>query len=138
MIEYSGKNAWWLILIVVIYNLLPPVLIYLNPNEDFFAGYLLFVWILYYSIDFVWLPVMIRNRVELYDDYFIFYYGFTKEKIYLAKLKKIEKSNNLIASSANALDRLHLIMDDKDFYLALKDNDAFIKEISKRSNKNGN
>lgn len=138
MIEYSGKNAWWLILIVVIYNLLPPVLIYLNPNEDFFAGYLLFVWILYYSIDFVWLPVMIRNRVELYDDYFIFYYGFTKEKIYLAKLKKIKKSNNLIASSANALDRLHLIMDDKDFYLALKDNDAFIKEISKRSNKNGN
>lgn len=138
MIEYSGKNAWWLILIVVIYNLLPPVLIYLNPNEDFFAGYLLFVCILYYSIDFVWLPVMIRNRVELYDDYFIFYYGFTKEKIYLAKLKKIEKSNNPIASSANALDRLHLIMDDKDFYLALKDNDAFIKEISKRSNKNGN
>lgn len=138
MIEYSGKNAWWLILIVVIYNLLPPVLIYLNPNEDFFAGYLLFVWILYYSIDFVWLPVMIRNRVELYDDYFILYYGFTKEKIYLAKLKKIEKSNNPIASSANALDRLHLIMDDKDFYLALKDNDAFIKEISKRSNKNGN
>lgn len=138
MIKYSGKNAWWLILIVVIYNLLPPALIYLNPNEDFFAGYLFFVWILYYSIDCVWLPVMIRNRVELYDDYFIFYYGFTKEKIYLANLKKIEKSNNPIASSANALDRLHLITDDKDFYLALKNNDAFIEEIRQRRNKNGN
>ena len=86
----------------------------------------------YYSFNIIWIPVLIRNRVELYDDYFIFYYGFGKEKIFIKDVLKIEKSNNSIASSANSLDRIHLITTQKDFYISLKNNDNFIDKIKQR------
>ena len=41
-----------------------------------------------------------KNRVELFDDYFMFYYGFGKQKIYIKDIKEIKKSHNPIASSA--------------------------------------
>ena len=62
----------------------------------------------------------------------IFYYGFGKEKIFIKDVLKIEKSNNSIASSANSLDRIHLITTQKDFYISLKNNDNFIDKIKQR------
>ena len=77
------------------------------------------------------LPVLLHANNQ-YDDYFIFYYGFGKEKIFIKDVLKIEKSNNSIASSANSLDRIHLITTQKDFYISLKNNDNFIDKIKQR------
>ena len=54
------------------------------------------------------------------------------KKRYLLDILKIEKSNNSIASSANSLDRIHLITTQKDFYISLKNNDNFIDKIKQR------
>ena len=52
--------------------------------------------------------------------------------IFIKDILKIEKSNNSIASSANSLDRIHLITTQKDFYISLKNNDNFIDKIKQR------
>ena len=39
-----------------------------------------------------------------------------------------------MASSANSLDRIHMTTKDKDFYISLKDNDDFIKNILLKKN----
>lgn len=74
---------------------------------------------------------MIRNYIEVYDDYFIFYYGFTKEYIYIRDIIKCEKSRDPIASCANSLDRIHIITNKKEFYVSLKNNDKFMEDIRK-------
>ena len=115
------------------YNLLPIGIYFLTDDkENLYNNWWLLIWVFYYSFNIIWIPVLIRNRVELYDDYFIFYYGFGKEKIFIKDILKIEKSNNSIASSANSLDRIHLITTQKDFYISLKNNDNFIDKIKQR------
>ena len=133
MIKYEGKNSWWIILIFVIYNILPLVFI-LYEVSDLFTNiwWLLFIRISIYGLNLIWIPVFVRNRVELFDNYFIFYYGFGKEKIVIKDILEINRSRNPIASSANSLDRIHIVTKDKDFYISLNDNDDFINEIKQR------
>ena len=81
MIKYEGKNSWWIILIFVIYNILPLVFILYEVSDLFTNIWWLLFWVFYYGLNLIWIPVFVRNRVELFDNYFIFYYGFGKEKI---------------------------------------------------------
>lgn len=132
MIKYEGKNSWWIILIFVIYNILPLVFILYEVSDLFTNIWWLLFWVFYYGFNLIWIPVFVRNRVELFDNYFIFYYGFGKEKIVIKDILEINRSRNPIASSANSLDRIHIVTKDKDFYISLKDNDDFINEIKQR------
>lgn len=132
MIKYEGKNSWRIILIFVIYNILPLVFILYEVSDLFTNIWWLLFWVFYYGLNLIWIPVFIRNRVELFDNYFIFYYGFGKEKIVIKDILEINRSRNPIASSANSLDRIHIVTKDKDFYISLKDNDDFINEIKQR------
>ncbi|OUP75013.1 hypothetical protein B5E92_07765 [Erysipelatoclostridium sp. An15] len=132
MIKYEGKNSWWIILIFVIYNILPLVFILYEVSDLFTNIWWLLFWVFYYGLNLIWIPVFVRNRVELFDNYFIFYYGFGKEKIVIKDILEINRSRNPIASSANSLDRIHIVTKDKDFYISLKDNDDFINEIKQR------
>ena len=126
---YKGKNAWWFILLFVFYNACP-ILIGLE-NSDIFSniGWVL-MWCVYYSFNILFIPILFRNYVVLYDDYFTLYFGFSKERFELKDILKIKKSKNPIASSANSLDRIHILTKDKDVYIALKNNDDFIKEVT--------
>ena len=132
MIKYEGKNSWWIILIFVIYNILPLVFILYEVSDLFTNIWWLLFWVFYYGLNLIWIHVFVRNRVELFDNYFIFYYGFGKEKIVIKDILEINRSRNPIASSANSLDRIHIVTKDKDFYISLKDNDDFINEIKQR------
>ena len=133
MKQYSGKNAWWLIIIIVFYNIFPFCFISIDNGSLFSNVWWILIWIFYYSFDLLLIPILIRNRIELYDTYFIFYYGFHKERIEIKDIKKLEKRRNLEASSANSLDRIYIVTKKKDLYVSLKNNDDFIKEIQKRN-----
>ena len=129
MRRYDGKNAWWLYLIILLYNVLPILLCFYDLKWNAFTS---IIFVCYYAFDLVWFPIVLRNRIELYESYFLFYYGFSKVKIMLTDIKKIEKSRDSIASSANSLDRIYIDTGKKDFYVSLKDNDDFIQEVNKR------
>ncbi|MBV3127012.1 MULTISPECIES: PH domain-containing protein [Thomasclavelia] len=51
--------------------------------------------------------------------------------IYYQQIIRIEKSRDAIASSANSLDRLNIVTEQKDFYISLQNNDLFISQIRK-------
>lgn len=131
MKEFKGKNAIWFILIFIIYNLLPFFPLENKVNIDNKLG-LIIVFILYYCGDIIFIPILIKNKIELYDDYFIFYYGFSKEKIYIKDILKIHKSHNPIASSANSIDRIYISTKYKELYVSLKQNDEFIQIIKEK------
>ena len=97
MERYKGKNAIWLILVFVFYNLLPIGIYFLAGDKgNFYDSWWILIWLFYYSFNIIWIPVLIRNRVELYDDYFIFYYGFGKEKIFINPYLHSEPVNSII------------------------------------------
>lgn len=127
---YQGENAIYFIIFIVVYNLIP--LGFFMIADCFSNVWMIITWIVYYGCDIFLLPVFIRNYIELYDDHFIFYYGFSKERIHLKDILKMEKSRNPIASAANSLNRIHITTVQKDFYIALKENDEFIKDVFQR------
>lgn len=127
---YKGENAVYFILFIVLYNIIP--LIFFVIEDCFSSIWMTVMWILYYACDIIWLPLFIRNYIELYDDHFLFYYGFLKERIDLKDIVQMERSRNPIASAANSLDRIHVVTVRKDFYIALKNNDGFIKDVFER------
>lgn len=132
MKRYDGKNAWWFNLLFLLYNLLPLILLY--PKNTSVSIFMVIIFIFYYAFDFIWIPILVKNHVDLYDDYFLFYYGFSKRKVFLNELKKVEKRRDIIASSANSLDRIYIDTQDGDFMISLKENDEFIEAITVRNN----
>ena len=70
------------------------------------------------------------NAVE----YFVSYYGFSKEIIAIKDIKEIKRSHNPIASSANSLDRIYISTAKKNLYIALKNNAKFIAMVKERMN----
>lgn len=129
MKKYEGKNAWWFIAIVVCYNIFPFGTFMDQITRSWFA---VFIALFYYAGNLLMIPIIIQNKIELYDDYFLFYYGFSKQRIELSSIKQIEKSHNVIASSANSLDRIYIQTKDTDLYVSLKKNREFIEEIKRR------
>lgn len=132
MKRYDGKNAIWFILLFIGFNLLP-LGIFLIDSKGINL-FTIIVLVIYYLFDLLWVPILCRNRIDLYDDYFLFYYGFSKLKINISDIKTIEKTNDMSASSANSLDRIYIDTKEKDFMVSLEDNEVFISEINKRKN----
>lgn len=126
--KFKGENAWWFLLIVIVYNVAP--LFFLFHVE--LNGIVGIVLLIYYAFDFILLPITFRNSIVLFDDSFVFTYGFSKETIEIKDIIKLEKSRNSTASSANSFHRIYIQTNTKELYIALKDNDTFIKEVKKR------
>lgn len=131
MRRFRGKNAWWLILIFIISNILPLNILF--KADVTFDIVLLSTFLFYYIVfDVIFVPILIRNHIDLYEDYFIFYYGFSKRKVMIQKIKKIEKNRDMTASSANSLDRIYIETKDDEFMISLKENNEFIEVIRNR------
>lgn len=126
MKTFKGKNAIWFYLTFILFNVIP------------FASWpwdlgLLIILVIYYLIgDLIFIPCMINNKIELYDDYFIFHYMFSKQKVMLKDIKTIKKSHSFIASSANSLDRIYIETKNQSMYISLKENDEFIRLVNEK------
>lgn len=124
-ITYKGKNGILIYSVTLLYNLLP-ILMIQSINWNWFSYVIL---LFYYMFDFLMFPIIIRNRVEVYDDYFLFYYGFGKHRYELAKIRRMERTTNPIAASANSLDRIYIDFGGDDLSISLQDNDGFMSCI---------
>ena len=126
MRTFKGKNAVWFYLTFILFNVIP------------FASWpwdlgLLIILVIYYLIgDLIFIPCMINNKIELYDDYFIFHYMFSKQKVMLKDIKTIKKSHSFIASSANSLDRIYIETKNQSMYISLEENDEFIRLVNEK------
>ncbi|MBU9745553.1 PH domain-containing protein [Lachnospiraceae bacterium ASD3451] len=60
-------------------------------------------------INLIFLPNLIRNRVEIRDDKLYLYFGFFKDSMEIASIKEVRKTHNPISSSAASLDRLLIL-----------------------------
>lgn len=131
MKRFDGKTAWWLYLLLLIYNLMPICIAVFDKsfvwNAETIIGF-----VVCYLLNVIWIPIMVRDFVDVFEDYFVFYYGFMKISVKIDDIESIKKSHNPIAATANSFDRVHIITKSrkKGFYLSLYKNDEFIELIS--------
>lgn len=130
MKRYTGKNAWWLILVFIVSNGLP--LSIFRKYVEFDIILVLTLLFYYLVLDSIFVPILVKNYVELYEDYFLFYYGFSKKKIIIKEILKMEKTRNMSASSANSLDRILIETKNDELMISLKENNDFFEQINKR------
>ena len=79
---------------------------------------------------------MIRDWVDVYDDYFVFYYGFLKFVVKFENIVEVKKSHNPMSATANSFDRICIQTKQRNIYLALYKNDEFIELIESKIAKN--
>lgn len=126
-IVLKGKISIWYSVIVMLYNMIFIMNLYFTINS-----FTVILMIIYLLGNFLFLPQIFVNRVELFSDYFVFYFGFGKKKIKLIDIKVMYKTNDLTSSSACSLDRIYIDTIDTDFMISLNENDSFIALVKER------
>lgn len=126
-IVFKGKISIWYYVIVILYNMFFLLNLFFTNTI-----YVLILVIIYLLGNLLFLPQIFVNRVELFSDYFIFYFGFSKKKIKLDDITVMHKTNDFTSSSACSLDRIYIDTINKDFMISLNENDAFIDEVKER------
>lgn len=126
-IVFKGKISIWYSVIVMLYNMIFIMNLYFTINS-----FTVILMIIYLLGNFLFLPQIFVNRVELFSDYFVFYFGFGKKKIKLIDIKVMYKTNDLTSSSACSLDRIYIDTIDTDFMISLNENDSFIALVKER------
>ena len=131
MKRFDGKTAWWLYLLLAVYNIMP-IGVVLFDKDFVWNAITVISFVSCYLLNIIWLPIMIRDFVDVFDDYFVFYYGFMKISVKIDDIVSIKKSHNPVAATANSFDRIHIVTKsrEKGFYLSLYKNDEFIELIS--------
>lgn len=124
---FKGKISIWYYVIVILYNMVFIMNLFFTINS-----FTVILMIIYLLGNLLFLPQIFVNRVELFSDYFIFYFGFSKKKIKLDDITVMHKTNDLTSSSACSLDRIYIDTINKDFMISLNENDAFIDEVKER------
>lgn len=135
MKRFDGKTAWWLWFLFFIYNLIPVAIIVFDKSFIWSVGTII-EFVTCYLLNIIWLPILIRDWVDVHDDHFVLYYGFMKIKIKFENITEIKRSHNPIAATANSLDRVYVKTKTKGFYLSLYKNDEFIELVNSKINNN--
>lgn len=124
---FKGEISIWYYVIVILYNMAFIMNLFFTIN--FFTVILMIIYLLG---NLLFLPQIFVNRVELFSDYFVFYFGFIKKKIKLSDIKVMYKKNDLTSSSACSLDCIYIDTIDADFMISLNENDSFIELVKER------
>lgn len=131
MKRFDGKTAWWLWALFIVYNMIPFAIVIFDTTFVWNAGTIV-GFIVCYLVNIIWLPILIRDFVDVFDEYFVFYYGFRKITIKFEDVISISKTHNPIAATANSFDRLHIVTKSRNIYISLYKNDEFIEIVNSK------
>lgn len=102
MIRFKGKIAIWFWIIIILCNI---VCIYACYDKES-NGELVIGIISLIICNLIFLPMVIRNYVEIQEDKLIIAFGFSKETVDITEITEMYESNNPLASTAASLDRI--------------------------------
>lgn len=125
----KGKTAVWYWAVVIIGNLF-----ILRAFADGKIGIILpaIIFIIY---NLIFLPIGIRNYVEITEDRFTIVFGFSTDCMNIGEIEEVYRTYNPVASSAASLDRLVIKNTRKEMICSVRDKDKLIEELKYRNSK---
>lgn len=127
MMKFQGKTAIWFYAIVVIANIM--FLKDLISSSDDVIALVIGIFIL----NFIFIPIIVRNYVLLNGESITLYFGFGKESIKVNEILEVYQTHNPIASSAASLDRIVLKSKRSEIMCSVKEKAKLFEELEKRN-----
>lgn len=125
----KGKTAVWYWAVLIIGNLF-----ILSAFADGKIGIILPV-LIFIIYNLIFLPIGVRNYVEITEDRFTIAFGFSTDYINMGEIEEVYRTYNPIASSAASLDRLVIKNSRKEIICSVRDKNKLIEELKKRNSK---
>lgn len=123
--KFKGKTAVWYWGILLIVNGM-----YFFPF-DYLKGRETELLIYVLIADFVLLPPIVRNYLFLTKDTLTIYFGFGKDEIKVREILEVKETRNPIAAGATSMDRIVIRTRQKEMICAIRNKQAFYKELRK-------
>ena len=124
--KFKGKIDLWFWLIMTLGDVL--ILIALLDSSSFIIG---FVTALIYNITFI--PMIVRNYVEVTDEELRIVMGFSKVKIPLSEIVKVYRTHNPVSSMAASIDRIMIQAKNTQVMCAVVDKEAFLTCLKEKN-----
>ncbi|MBS6645242.1 MAG: PH domain-containing protein [Clostridiaceae bacterium] len=125
--KLKGKIAAWFWIIFIGGNLLMlyELLFSRDSLTALIIGFLIF--------NVVFLPIIVRNYVEIENDVLTVAFGFGKDSIRIGEITEIYQTHNPISSSAASLDRIVIKGRRKEIIFSVCDKDSLFQEIKRQN-----
>lgn len=125
--KLKGKIAAWFWIIFIGGNLLMlyELLFSRDSLTALIIGFLIF--------NVVFLPIIVRNYVEIENDVLTVAFGFGKDSIRIGEITEIYQTHNPISSSAASLDRIVIKGRRKEIICSVCDKDSLFQEIKRQN-----
>lgn len=130
-IRLKGKIAAWFWAVfllgegVMVYDLFDSVRQSGRPDWPLIVGAAVF--------QIVFLPIMIRNYIEIGEERLTVAFGFGKDSIEIGEIREISPNRSVIASSAASLDRIEIKGRRQTILCAVRDKEKLCEELKKRN-----
>lgn len=125
--KLKGKIAAWFWIIFIGGNLLMlyELLFSRDSLTALIIGFLIF--------NVVFLPIIVRNYVEIENGVLTVAFGFGKDSIRIGEITEIYQTHNPISSSAASLDRIVIKGRRKEIICSVCDKDSLFQEIKRQN-----
>lgn len=87
--------------------------------------------IMFYNL--IFLPMLLRNYVEVSDDTVTIVFGFGKDSIAISQIREVYQTSNPISSSAASLDRILIQGTSKQMMCAVQEKEQFFSYLKEKN-----
>ena len=128
MIRFKGKVAIWFWVLIVLCNV---VCIYACFDKEANGGTVVGI-ISFVICNLIFLPMVIRNYVEVQEDKLIIAFGFSTETVDISDITEMYESNNPLASTAASLDRIIIKAGSRMLMCSVKEKAELFKTVKEK------
>lgn len=125
--RFKGKVAVWFWGVIILTN---AMFLY---DLIFFRDSLAALLVGIVGCNLIFLPLVIRNYVEITEESVKLVFGIFKDSIRISDIREVYQTHNVIASSAASLDRIVIKGTRNEIMCAVKDKKGFYEELQKRN-----
>lgn len=126
--KFKGKIDLWFWIVMLLGDAL--ILLALLDSSSIIIG---LVTAFIYNI--IFLPLVIRNYVEVTDEDLIIVMGFSKVRIPLSEIVEVYRTHNPVSSMAASVDRIMIQATNNQVMCAVKDKEAFFNCLKEKNPK---
>ncbi len=126
----KGKIAAWFWLLLAGVNI---ALLYGFFTEDLSGGDGMALLFTFVGINMIFIPMVIKNYVEIDGDKLIFVLGFCRDSMKIEDITEVYKTHNPIAAGALSLDRIVIKGRRKEWMISVCDKEKLFHELKRRN-----
>lgn len=122
----KGKIAVWFWLLLIGVNI---AMVYGFFTEDLIGGDTIVLLFTFFVFNIIFIPMVIKNYVEIDEDKLIFVLGFCRDSMKIGDITEVYRTHNPIAAGALSLDRVVIKGKRQEWMISVCDKEKLFHEL---------